>query len=126
LRPAFSAARVGEQGRGVEIVVTQALLGQRVQRLCPDRAAERAGGTETQVVDQDDHDVGRAIRRFHLEARRRLCIARVQLLVGRSSGLGHRQHGAVQGNVGGGRHGRNSRQPCQDGRYRSYRGAGGA
>ena len=89
-------ARRAAQRRGVKAVVLQPAARQLLQRRHVDRPAERAAVPEADVVDQHDHDVGRARRRLHLEARRRLRVARVE----RGDRLGlrlvDRQHGAVE------------------------------
>ena len=55
-------ARRRAQRRGVEVVEAQARLGQLVHRWRADGTAERAGPAEADVVDQHDHDIGRALR----------------------------------------------------------------
>ena len=53
------------------------------------------GVAEADVVDQEDDDVGRALRRLHLEARRRLGVARVELGLAGIVGLRNRKHRAI-------------------------------
>ena len=55
-------ARRRAQRRRVEVVEAQAALRQPVHRRRADRTAERARPAEADVVDQHDHDVGRACR----------------------------------------------------------------
>jgi len=46
---------------GVEIVVRDTLRSQRIKSRRLDGAAEGAGATEANVVDQYDYDIGRAL-----------------------------------------------------------------
>ncbi len=90
-------ARRRAQGRGVEAVVLQAARRQllRVRRLAG--AAEGARRAEAGVVDQDDQDVGRALRRAQLLNRRELRV-RILRVVGDQPGarrIGNRQVRAV-------------------------------
>ena len=66
-----------------------------VHRRRADGTAERARPAEADVVDQHDHDVGRALGRLDLEPRRRLGVARVEFGVGRRLGFRDRQHRAI-------------------------------
>ena len=86
-----------------------------VERLHADRSAERARLSESDVVEQNDHDVRRALGRRDGEARRRLRVAGGELRDRRRLGLGDRQHAAIellrvgrsggrQGESGNGRH----------------------
>ena len=70
------------QRRHFEIVVAQPGLGQPVQRRHLDRASERRSIAEAEVVEKDDHHVGRAFRRFHLEPWRGLCICTSSSVIG--------------------------------------------
>ena len=84
------------QRRGVKAVVLQPAGRQLLQRRHVDRPAEGAAVAEADVVDQHDHDVRRALRRLHLEARRRLRVARVERGDRLGLRLRDRQHGAVE------------------------------
>ena len=88
-------ARRRAQRRGVEVVEAQAALRELVHRRRADGTAERARPAEADVVDQHDHDIGRALGRLDLEPRRRLGVARVELAVGRRLRLRDRQHRAI-------------------------------
>ena len=57
--------RRAAQGGGVEAVVPQALGRELVHRRRRDAAAERAELAEAGVVEQDQHDVRRALGRLH-------------------------------------------------------------
>ena len=88
----------GRTQRGhFEIVVAQPGLGQPVQRRHLDRPAERRSVAEAEVVEKDDHHVGRAFRRLHLEPRRSFCIVHIKLGDRRILRLGDGQHGTVHG-----------------------------
>ena len=89
-------ARRRAQRRGVEIVVAQSVLRQAIERRRGDRAAEGIRRAEAEVVDQHDHDIGRALGRLHLEARRRRRLACVELGVEWPLGLLDRQDGTVR------------------------------
>ena len=88
-------ARRRAQRRRVEVVEAQAALREPVHRRRVDRPAERARPAEAHVVDQHDHDIGRAGWCLDLEPRRRLGVPRVELLVGRRFRFGERQHRAI-------------------------------
>ena len=80
LRPVRRATRVGEQSAVVwKRLYLSPWLARRSSVGMGIGAAERARVAEADVVDQKDDDVGRALRRLHLEPRRRLGIARVEL-----------------------------------------------
>ena len=80
-------ARGRAEGRGVKAVVLEPLAGKAVERRHGNGAAERARVAEADVIDQEDDDVGRALRRLHLEPRRRLGVTRVELSGARIVGL---------------------------------------
>ena len=56
-------ARRRAEGRGVELRITQAVLGQPVERLRGDRTAKRARCGEAHVIRQDDEHVGSVLGR---------------------------------------------------------------
>ena len=89
------AGRRAERG-GVELVVAQAVVGERLDGRHMDRTAEGARLAEAHVVEEHDEHVRRAFRRLHLEARRRLRVARVEHGAERDRRLGDRQHAAVE------------------------------
>ena len=91
-------ARGRTQGGNLEIVVAQPGRGEAVQRRHLDGPAERRSVAEAKVVEKDDHHVGRAFRRLHLEPRRSSGIARIKLGNRRIFRLGDRQHGTIQRN----------------------------
>ena len=81
--------------RGVEVVVAETLARDPVHDRHRHRAAERARDAEAHVVDQHDHDVGRARRRRDVGPRRCLHLVHIQLGDhGRGRHL-DREHGAV-------------------------------
>ncbi|MCY1544438.1 hypothetical protein D9M68_803230 [compost metagenome] len=80
----------------MEVVVTQALLRQTVQGRGRNRPAEGAGGAEAEIVDKDDHHVGRSGRGFDLEWCGCLGLAYIQLAVERPFRLGNRQYAAIR------------------------------
>ena len=80
LRPVSRATRVGEQSAVVwKRLYLSPWLARRSSVGMGIGAAERARVAEADVVDQKDDDVRRALGRLHLEPRRRLGIARVEL-----------------------------------------------
>ena len=88
----------GRTQRGhFEIVVTQPGLGEAVQRRHLDRTAERRTVAEAEVVEKNDHHIGRAFRRLHLEPWRSCCIVHIKLGDRRVLRLGHGKHGTVHG-----------------------------
>ena len=87
--------RRAKRGR-VELVVAQAVVGERLDRRHVDRPAECARLAEAHVVDEDDQHIRRALRRLNLEARRRLGVARVEFGVDRNRRLGDREDRAVE------------------------------
>ena len=88
----------GRTQRGhFEIVVTQPGLGEPVQRRHLDRTSERRAVAEAEVVEKDDHHVGRALRRLHLEPWRGFCIVHIKLGDRRILRLGDGKHGTVHG-----------------------------
>ena len=96
LRPVRSATRVGEHSAVVwKRLYFSPWLASRSSVGIGIGAAERARVAEADVVDQEDDDVRRALRRLHLEARRRLGVARVELGGQRVVRLRDRQHRAV-------------------------------
>ena len=76
-------------------VVAQTTLCQAIQSRRVDWAAKRCGCTKAHVVNQNDDDIGRTLRRLHLEERRRFNIAYIQLFEFGWVGLGKRQVRAV-------------------------------
>ena len=74
--------------RGMEAVVAQSAARELLQGRHADGPAESARVPESDVVDQDDDHVRRALRRLHLEARGRRRLARVD--------LGDRDHGRLR------------------------------
>ena len=66
------------QRRGVELIVHQALAGQLVEVGRFNDTAEGAGAAEAEIVQQDDHHVGRVLGRLDFEHRGRLGVARIQ------------------------------------------------
>ena len=73
------------QGRRVESVVLESLACEALSRRGADRAAKRAAGGKSDVVDQDEEDVRCAIRRSDFRDRRKAC-RRVLGVVGREPG----------------------------------------
>src|SRR5207302_10675529 len=66
---AIASGQQGRTGRGadsagVEIGITETVVGQAVQCRCTYHAAESAGSTESDVVQYDPYHVGGACRRF--------------------------------------------------------------
>ena len=88
------AARRADR-RGMEIVVGQSVLGEALEGRQVHHATERRGAGVAEIVEQDDHDIGRARRRLDLEDRRRLRIAGVELGDRRTRRFRDWQHGAV-------------------------------
>src|SRR4051794_40656924 len=86
-RPRWRAYR-----RRVELVVAKSLVGQRIEGRHVDRTAEGARLAEAHIVEQNDHYIGRTLRRFYLEARWRGGVARVKGGDRRGCRLGGRQH----------------------------------
>jgi len=80
----------------MEVVVTEASRREAVEGRRLDRATEGAGTAESDVVDQDDDDVGGILGSRHLEAGRRFRVPHVQFAVGRSFGLQNWQGGAIE------------------------------
>ena len=88
----------GEQGRprrraerrGVKVIVPQPAPCQPIGRWHVDGPSERAGLTESHVVDQHDEHVGGAGRGLHLESRRGLGIPDIELGDGRIVRFGYR------------------------------------
>ena len=64
----------------MEIVIAQTTFSQSIQRRCIDWATKRGGRTKTDVVNQNDDDVGRTLGRLNSEQGWRLDVAHVQLL----------------------------------------------
>ena len=89
------AGRRTQRG-GVEVVVAQALLCQRIQGRHRDRATERRRYAEAHVVDQHDDDIGRALRRLDLEARRHFHVARIDFVEQRARRFLDRQDRAIE------------------------------
>jgi len=59
LRPVSSAARVGEhQCSGMEVGVTKTVRSKRIKCWCPYVAAVAAKLRETDIIEQNHHDVG--------------------------------------------------------------------
>ena len=71
-------ARRTAQRRGVKTIITQPSIRHLVERRHLDRPAKCTARTKTDVIDQHDHHIRGALRRLHLESRRRLRIAGVQ------------------------------------------------
>ena len=71
-------ARRRAECRRVEAVVFESLARETIQRGHGNLAAERTRVTEPDVIDQEDDDVRRSLRRFHLEPRRRFGVACVE------------------------------------------------
>ncbi len=84
-------ARRRAERRRVEAVVLEPRSREPIERRHRDAAAERRRMAEPDVVDQEDDHVGRARGRLHLEARRRLGIARIEHRGPRIDRLGDRQ-----------------------------------
>ena len=77
--------------RGVEVIEFQPTRGKHVKRWRVDRAAERAGAAEANVVNQNDHDIGSILGRLDLEKGRRLLhIANIEFAIGRPFWLWNR------------------------------------
>ena len=87
--------RAAERGR-VEPIVAQSLRGHFFQRRHMDRAAEGAAVAETDVVDQHDYDIRRALGRLDLEARRRLGVPCIELVDDSRRRFVDRQDAAVE------------------------------
>ena len=75
-------------GRRVEVVVVEPALGESIERGRRHGPAEGLGPGESQVVDEHDKHVRRALGSLHLEVRRGRRIAHVRLR--RDRALGHR------------------------------------
>src|SRR5712692_1079540 len=71
------ARRRAERGC-VALGIAQAFLRERIQRLHVNAAAESAGRTETDIIEQNHDDVGRTLGWPEWLDRRKLRIARVQ------------------------------------------------
>lgn len=84
----------------MEVAVFQTVARQLIERRRGDWPAERARRAEPQVVNEDDHDVGRTLGRLDLETRRRRHLARVDFLINGRLGLGDRQNRSID-SVGG-------------------------
>src|SRR6266516_4914823 len=67
-------ARWRAKGGGVETVITQTTRSELIKRWHIDRPAKGAGGSKTDIVKQNDHNIGRFCRRFHFETRGCFCI----------------------------------------------------
>ena len=76
-------ARRRAERRRVEVVESHAALRKLVHRWRANRTAKRARPAEADVVDQHDHDIGRAGWCLDLEPRRRFRVPRIELLVSR-------------------------------------------
>src|SRR5262249_3225855 len=87
-------ARRGAKGGRVEAIVLQPARRQllRVRGLA--WAAERAGGAEAGIVDQDDQDIGRALGRTQLLDGREFGV-RILRVIGDQSGSLRRRHGQM-------------------------------
>ena len=94
------AGGAAQRGR-VKAVVFQSVRRHLLQRGHPDRAAERAGVAEADIIDQHNHHVGRTLRRFHFKARRRLGVTSIEFGDFCDHRLPDRQHRAVQPARGG-------------------------
>ena len=76
---AIAPGKQGHAARGTqrghfEVVVAQPVLASR-SSVGMSIGPPNVDISEAEVVEKDDHHVGRAFRRFHLESRRGLCIA---------------------------------------------------
>ena len=91
-----SHSRRRAECRGVEAVVLESLARETIERRHGNLAAECTRVTESDVVDQKDDDVRRALRRLHLESRGRLGVARVEFGGPRIIRLRDRKHGSIE------------------------------
>src|SRR5437762_8478594 len=67
-------ARWRAKGSCMKAVITQAGRSQLIERWHVDRSAKSARGSKTDIVKQNDDNIGRFCRRFHLETRRCFCV----------------------------------------------------
>src|SRR6187402_2010049 len=71
-------ARGAAQRRGVEAIVLQTAASEPFERGCAHWPAERRAVAESEIVYQNNDDVGRALGRRDLKPRRRFGITRVE------------------------------------------------
>src|SRR6266850_3408072 len=79
----------------MKIVITQASCRQLVECRHFARTAKCAWLSEADVVEQNDHNIRRSLRRFHFKSRWRLGIARVKLRDSWRLRLWNRKHGPI-------------------------------
>ena len=79
----------------MKVVITKASRCQLIQRWHFARATKRARLSEADVIEQNNDDIRRSLRRLNLKARRRLRIARIELSDSWWLRLGDRQDGPI-------------------------------
>ena len=89
-------ARRRTEGGGMEVVVQQSAGRQPIECGCLNRAPEGTGAAESDVIDEDDYDIGRILGGVDVESRRRRGIPGVEFAVSWRDWLLHRQNGAIR------------------------------